>query len=212
MALPLGLPAAAHAVAEKQVEGVLPSLEIGQAVAAQALPLLGGGTQRHVKGQLPGGGGRRVRGRHGLYHQVGQLGVLPAAALPLLLQLAPVLPPQQQGRDLRVDGGDQLREMDTPAGKVDGEVRRFRPAPLHDGGGGVIEGIEGGEIVLVPAHVPQRAAPAHHLGGPVEDDGGILLLPGGGRADALAEGAQRVGAQPQALTEAVRLPRGLAPG
>ena len=102
--------------------------------------------------------------------------------------------------------------MDAPGGEVDGEVRRLRPAPVQQGRGGVVEGVEGGHVLLAPAHVPQGAAPADHLCRAVEDDGRVLLLPGRRRAEALAEGAQGLGAEPEPLADALGLPGGLPPG
>ena len=103
--------------------------------------------------------------------------------------------------------------MDAPGGEVDGKVPRLRPAPVQQGGGCVVEGVEGGDVLLVPAHVPQRAAPAHHLRRPVEDHRRILLLLGGRDGEALAQGPQGLGAQPQPAADTVALqPLGLPPG
>ncbi len=118
LALPLGLPAAAHTVAEDGVQGA-PGPEPGEAVPAQALAFLGLRPQGHLVAQLLPRGGGGLGGGHGLGHQLPQLGVLPPAALPLPGQLAAVLPPEQQGRHLRIDGGEELRKVDAPGGEVD---------------------------------------------------------------------------------------------
>ena len=212
LALPLGLPAAAHAVGQEEEELPLAAPEVGQAVPAHPLALLGGGAQGHVVGHLPPLPGGGLLGGHGLGHQLPQLDVLPPGPLALGVQLPAVLPPQQQGGDLGADSGEELGEVDAAVGEVGGEVLRLRPAPGQEGGGSVVEGVEGGDILLVPAQVPEGAAPADHLRGSVKDHGGVLLLLGGRSAEALVEGAEGLGAEAEALAEAVALPGSPAAG
>ena len=98
--------------------------------------------------------------------------------------------------------------MDAPAAEVAGKIPRLRPAPLQQDGSGVVEGVEGGDILPVPAHVPDGTLPADHLRSPVEDHGGILVLGLLGRTEALIQSPQGVRTHPQTPPQAVRLPRG----
>ena len=66
--------------------------------------------------------------------------------------------------------------MDAAVGEVNGEVLGLGLAPFKEVGGGVIEGIEGGGVILLPAQLAQGAPTAYLFSRPVEDDGGILLL------------------------------------
>ena len=128
--------------------------------------------------QAGGGGGQ----------QFTELGVLPPGAASGLLQLPPVLPPQQKGGEFPVDGGEKVRQVDTPVREVTGKVLGQGPAPLQQEGGGVVEGVEGAGVLLLPAELAQGAGPADPLRRPVEDYRRILLRRHrGGPAEAVVQ-------------------------
>ena len=77
--------------------------------------------------------------------------------------------------------------MQTAAGEVEGKIQSLAPAPVYHGGQGVVESVEGGDIVPLPASVPQRAAAAHPARRPVEDGGGVAVV-GTGPAEGAAQG------------------------
>ena len=65
--------------------------------------------------------------------------------------------------------------MDAPVRKITGKVLGQDPSPLQQEGSGVVEGIEGAGVLLLPAEVAQCAAPADLLRCPVEDDSRVFL-------------------------------------
>lgn len=88
---------------------------------------------------------------------------------PGVLQPGPVLPPQTERVQLRIDGAQQLRKVQAPAGEEQGKILRLRPATLQHGGTGVVEGVVGGVVLRLPAALYQHAIAAGLLGGVVED-------------------------------------------
>lgn len=137
------------------------------------------GPQRRADGAA----GHCVKGRGGPGgadcgggEQVGHLGVLPLGAAAGLLQLAAVLLAQQKGGKLAVDGLQKLGEVDAAVGKMGGEILGLGLATLQQKGRGIVEGVKGGGILLLPAELAQRAAPAYLLRRPVENDRRVFLL------------------------------------
>ena len=110
----------------------------------------------------------------------GQLGILAAHRRAVLTEAALELPPAQQGGQLLVGGGEKLRELHAAVGEVGGEVSALPPAPLQHGGEGVVEGVEGGDVVPLPAGGLQRAALADPPGRPIEDGCGVVVIGCGG--------------------------------
>ena len=148
---------------------------------------------RQVGGQLPAQlCGRRVE-------QFRQLGVLLTDSGPALPHPGVILPPVQQSGQLPVHRRHIGGEVEAPVGKIPGEILRQGAAPGHHGGGGVVHGVEGGGVVLLPAPVPQGAAPAQLSGGPVKNDGHVVVVPGRakGGAQGLGQGAKGGGGRLQ---------------
>ncbi len=81
------------------------------------------------------------------------------------------------------------------------KVAGLRPAPLYHGRCGIIEGVEGGGVILLPAAPPQRTAPADPAGRPVKDGGDVVVVPGGleGRPQGVPQGAEGPGGGLQLL-------------
>ena len=65
--------------------------------------------------------------------------------------------------------------MDAPVREVAGKVLGQGSPPLHQIGGGVVQGVEGAGVLLLPAELAQGAAPAHLLRRPVKDHRRVLL-------------------------------------
>ena len=251
-ALPVGLGAASHSIAQKDIQGTVPPLEIGARVPAHRLPIL-----------LPGGDpGHRHQGllldqrqvvpilvlqAHGRLHQAGQLRqflrggqkgavralqldpqppppvpehtaphpvphpcqplpqtpvgcrvrdqflpqfggsspqqggeltVLAAHRSPAVLDSAVVLTAVEQGSELLIHRSQERPEMETPAGKIAGEILRLPTPPVQHGLGGVVQCVEGGHIVPLPAAGAQRTAPAHPAGRPVKYRSHVVIVPG----------------------------------
>lgn len=82
--------------------------------------------------------------------------------------------------------------MDAAVGEVNGEVLGLGLAPLEEVGSSVIEGVEGGGVILLPAQLAQGAPPAYLFCRPVKDDGGILLLWRRGAAHAVVQFPERL--------------------
>jgi len=80
-----------------------------------------------------------------------------------------ILAAQEEKPQFLVDGGDKLPQMDTPGGEVQGEILRLGRAAAQQRRTGIIEGVVGGVIVLLPAVSAQDAGAAHLLRRPVED-------------------------------------------
>ena len=174
----MGRRAAAHPVGQQHVQHG-PGGEHRQLVAAGALTLLGPQHRAHTAPQQ-----RALRLRRGLAAQhLAQVRVLGLRQLSGVLQPRPVLPPQTEGVQLRVDGPQQLREVQAPAGEEQWEILRLGPAPLQHGRARVVEGVVGGLILRLPAALYQHAVPADLLGGVVEDHRRILALFRGPRAE-----------------------------
>ena len=92
--------------------------------------------------------------------------------------------------------------MEAPGGKVLGEVPRLPAAPVRHGGQGVVEGIEGGGVVPLPAGVPQGAAAAHLVRRPVKNGGHVPVIGAGAAESALhglVELPESTGRLPQAF-------------
>ena len=66
--------------------------------------------------------------------------------------------------------------MEAAVGEVAGVVAGHSPPPLQHGGRGVVEGVEGGHIVPLPAAGPEGAGPAHPTGRPVKDRRHIVVV------------------------------------
>ena len=82
--------------------------------------------------------------------------------------------------------------MDAAVGEVNREVLGLDLAPLKEVGGGVIEGIEGGGVILLPAQLAQCAPTAYLFSRPVKDDGGVFLLRRWGAAHAVVQLPERL--------------------
>ena len=108
--------------------------------------------------------------------QVGQLGVLPGHGGPAGPHPAVVLPAVQQGGQLPVHLSHIVPEMKAPVGEPPGKIPRPPPAPGQDSGQGVVHGIHGAGIVLLPAVLPPGAVPAHLGRRPAEDHGGVPVI------------------------------------
>ena len=80
-----------------------------------------------------------------------------------------VLAAQEEKPQLLVDGGDKLPQMDAPGGEVQGKILRLGRATAQQRRTGIIEGVVGGVIVLLPAVGAQDAGAAHLFRRPVED-------------------------------------------
>ena len=122
---------------------------------------------------------------------------------PALPDPGAVLPAVKQGGELLVHRGHKIGKMDAPVGEVPGEVLWLRPAPLHHGGGGVVQGVEGGVVVRLPAPVPKAAPPALAAGHPVEDGGHVVVVfraPEGG-AQGVVQGPEGQGGVLQLLLD-----------
>ena len=102
-----------------------------------------------------------------------------------------VLAAQKEQPQLPVDGGDKLPQMDAPGGEVQGEILRLGRAAAQQRRAGIVEGIVGGIIVLLPTDGAQDTGAAHLLRRPVEDHRGIFRR-GRGRVpeEAVVQGAQ----------------------
>ena len=156
MEQPPAVPKGRRAHLQPQLRRHLPQAALPSEVGGQLLA------------QLRGGGVEQLR----------QLGILAAHGAPALPHPGVILPPVQQGGQLPVHRRHIGGEVEAPVRKIPGEVLRQGAAPGHHGGGGVVHGVEGGGIVLLPAPVPQGAAPAQLSGGPVKDDGHVVVVPG----------------------------------
>jgi len=75
--------------------------------------------------------------------------------------------------------------MDAAVGEVNGEVLGLGLSALEEVGSSVIEGVEGGGVILLPAQLAQGAPPAYLFRRPVKDDGGVFLLRRRGAAHAV---------------------------
>ena len=184
----MGLRAAAHAVGEQEVQHPA-GLHRGQLVAAQLLSLLGAQGRGHPIAH--GDGGLLRRGVGCCRQQIPHLGVLLLSLTAGAAQLAMILAAQEEKPQFLVDGGDKLPQMDAPGGEVQGEILRLGRATAQQRRTGIIEGVVGGVIVLLPAVGAQDAGAAHLLRRPVEDHRGILRR-GRGRVpeEAVVQGAQ----------------------
>ena len=69
----------------------------------------------------------------------------------------------------------KLGEVDAAVGKMGGEILGHGLATLQQKGRGIVEGVKGGGILLLPAELAQRAAPAYLLRRPVENDRRVFL-------------------------------------
>ena len=98
--------------------------------------------------------------------------------------------------------------MDASVGEMAGKVTPLRAAPLHHGGGGIIESVEGGSVILLPAVVPERAGAAYPAGGSVKDGGYVIVILRGteGGAQGVAQGTEGLGCGLQLM-----LDQGLGP-
>ena len=160
----VSLRAAAHAVGQQHIQHGTGG-EHRQLVAASALALFGPQQRAHAAPQQ-----RTLRLRSGLAAQhLAQMLILGLCQRPGVLQPGPVLPPQTERVQLRIDGAQQLRKVQAPAGEKQGKILRFRPATLQHGGTGVVEGVVGGVVLRLPAALYQHAIAAGLLGGVVED-------------------------------------------
>ena len=65
--------------------------------------------------------------------------------------------------------------MDAPVREVAGKVLGQGSPPLHQIGRGVVQGVEGAGVLLLPAELAQGAAPADLLRRPVKDHRRVLL-------------------------------------
>ena len=106
----------------------------------------------------------------------GQLPILPAHRRPALPDAAVVLPAVEQGGELLVHRLHKGGEVEAAVGEVAGVVAGHSPPPLQHGGRGVVEGVEGGHIVPLPAAGPEGAGPAHPTGRPVKDRRHIVVV------------------------------------
>ena len=129
--------------------------------------------QHRLRGQLLAQLHRRA------LQQAGHLGVLPAHRGPALLDAAVVLLPVAQGGEFLVYRRQKGREVQAPVGKILGKIRRFTPAPVQHGGGRVVEGVERGDIIPVPAPGLERTFFADAGSRPVKDHGDIVVVFGG---------------------------------
>ena len=82
--------------------------------------------------------------------------------------------------------------MDAAVGEVNREVLGLGLAPLKEVGSSVIEGIEGGGVILLPAQLAQCAPTAYLFSRPVKDDGGVFLLRRRGAAHAVVQLPERL--------------------
>ena len=95
--------------------------------------------------------------------------------------------------------------MDAAVGEVLGEVLGLGLAPFQEKGRGVVEGIEGGGVLLLPAQFTQGAAPAHPLRRPVKDHRRVLLRGRGGAVHAVVQFPQSVRRVAQPLPQGLFL-------
>ena len=93
--------------------------------------------------------------------------------------------------------------MDAAAGKVLGKVPRLPPAPVQHGLGGVVQGVEGGHVVPLPAVGAEGAGAAHLTGRPVEDGGHVVVVLGRpeGGPHGVVQGAEGLGGLLQAALD-----------
>ena len=85
-----------------------------------------------------------------------------------------ILLAQQKCPQLGVQSSQEILQMYTARGEVDGEILGQSLSAAQKGGAGIVEGIVGLVIILMPAGTAQHALAAHLLGSLIEHDGGIL--------------------------------------
>ncbi|CAN3966144.1 Manganese transport regulator, partial [Dysosmobacter welbionis] len=87
-----------------------------------------------------------------------------------------------------------VRQVDAPVREVAGKVLGQRAPPLQQEGRGVVQGVEGAGVLLLPTELAQGAAPAHLFCRPVKDHRRVLLRGHRGRpAHAVVQGPQSGG-------------------
>lgn len=149
-----------------------PTSKIASWSPADALPLPR--TQPRADAVAQRRGRRGGRGLRRAGEEVAHLRVLVARLRAHRLQPLVVLAAEEIVAQLRVHGGEKLRQVDTARGEIERKVPRLGTAAAQHGGACVVEGVVRRVVVLLPAGRAQDAAAADALGGAVEDDGGIL--------------------------------------
>ncbi|MPM46622.1 hypothetical protein SDC9_93327 [bioreactor metagenome] len=130
-------------------------LQGGQVAAQALLPLGVGGQVGLQRSGCPG-------------ENAAQFGILTAHRLAAFPQAALVLAAAEEYRQLLIGGCQKIGKVQAAGGEMGRKVGGQGAAPVHHGGGGVVEGVEGCYIIPLPAIVPEGAAAAHTVGGPVE--------------------------------------------